>query len=140
MSRDKEEIQKEFNEAFNFQSLLFLRMNAFNMAIEQGRPGSIELDTLGVFIPDELMQEINEEKDKINAEHNATREALLKSWTVQTGHPSNNIYKIYMSPEHEAKLINIRALANQRILHTIINMMYKKGMLITRAPNMAGVL
>ena len=129
-------IEKHFEEKINYPALLLLQINDIRLAIQAGSPGTIELEGLGVLIADEIMEGVNQEIEKINREYEEDVQEMLKSWTVQTGHPSNNTFKVNMSQERQTLLNRKRALANQRILHTIINTLYKKGMLITNNVNL----
>ena len=133
-------IEKHFEEKINYPALILLQINDIRLAIQSGNTGTIELEGLGVLIADELMEGINPEIDKINQEYEMDVQELLKSWTVQTGHPSNNTFKVSMSQDRQTQLNRKRALANQRILHIIINTLYKKGMLITSSVNMPSSL
>jgi hypothetical protein len=133
-------IEKHFEEKINYPALILLQINDIRLAIQAGNTGTIELEGLGVLIADELMEGINPEIEKINQEYEMGIQELLKSWTVQTGHPSNNSFKVSMSQERQTQLNRKRALANQRILHIIINTLYKKGMLITNNINLPSSL
>lgn len=133
-------IDKQFEEKINYPGLLLLQINDIRLAIQAGSTGTIELEGLGVLIADELLEEIKPEIEKINLEYEIEIQEVLKSWTVQTGHPSNNTYKVNMSTGRQIHLNRRRALSNQRILHVIINTLYQKGMLITNNVNMPSSL
>lgn len=133
-------IEKHFEEKINYPALLLLQINDIRLAIQSGSTGTIELEGLGVLIADEIMEGINPEIEKINIEYEAEVQEMLKFWTVPTGHPSNKTFKVSMSQARQTQLNRKRALANQRILHTFINTLYKKGMLITNNVNLSSRL
>lgn len=133
-------MEKQFEEKINYPALILMQINDIRLAIQSGNTGTIELEGLGVLIADDLISGIDDQIKKINLEYETEVQELLKLWTVQSGHPSNNTFKVSMSQERQTQLNRKRALANQRILHLMINILYKKGLLMTSNVNMPSSL
>lgn len=133
-------IDKKYNEPFNYPSFLFLIVNDARISRQAGHTGTIELEELWAHIPDELQKTIKEEIENINKECETQQQELFKAWKIPQGHPSNNKFIVELTPARQAQLDKTRTLANQKISHAIINMMYKNGILLTNASNMPSSL
>lgn len=133
--------EQQYEERFNYQSLIFILINKFNIAIEEKREtGTRQITVLLKEIPNELKKDITPTIDEINTQYDALKQKLLDEWTIQIGHPSNNKFTNNITSDRQAKLDELRTMANLDIIQTIINMMYKKRMLLTDTNTMPSSL
>jgi len=128
----------KYEETINYPALLLMQINDVRLSIQNGNTGEVELEGLYMLLADDLKADLDGEIIKINDMYIEERQEKLASWSIQVGHPSNNIIKTNITISRQIELNRLRALANQLIVNKIINMLYKKDMLLTPKSSVSG--
>ncbi len=133
-------MSKQYEETINYPALLLMQINDIRMAIHNGQTASIQLENLYMLLAEDLKESIATDIESINQSYIDTEDELVKQWTVVVGHPSNNLHKTVITVERQMELNRLKTLANQMIVNKVIDMLYKKDMLLTNMNRMPSTL